>query len=458
MRHWIYIFVIIITIMPSTHALLWENFETHTLFSTSQWQRIVNFESYNISAGMDMWASWNSTYAMIYRGDKLVKNIHLLNAENLWVGGGFILVKYKNSTLAIINLQNTQKEYLKMIVNKAILTSFGAVIFSNSIYLLNLKNYSLKNLLDYRFGCIDFYRSSFIFYKENQLLGVRRDFSTWSIDFKEKIKGVNVSAGYYYVLCEKYLYVLNDKYKILDQMQTDAQNIVTSVDFGTLIEEMVDDEGKRQWMITVVSMQKGDLNVIGHHVTYLKPLGFSSVGRFIAFYDSRFLHLLNKSTHMCSNNTLKSIEFTNDTIIGYNDTGIYILTYENILKNLKNLGPDTDLDWIPNSKDPDDDNDGMPDWWEKKYGLNPLDASDRNTDLDGDGLTNYQEYLYGTDPRNPDTDGDGLTDGYEVAHGLNPLVPNPSVKINDLLVESIILIFMFIIAIIGEIRIKMEKE
>lgn len=37
-----------------------------------------------------------------------------------------------------------------------------------------------------------------------------------------------------------------------------------------------------------------------------------------------------------------------------------------------------------------------------------------DTDSDGDGVTDYQEGLVGTDPNNPDTDGDGLTDGQEL--------------------------------------------
>jgi len=64
---------------------------------------------------------------------------------------------------------------------------------------------------------------------------------------------------------------------------------------------------------------------------------------------------------------------------------------------------------------PDNDLDGMPNWFENKYaGLdreNPLDAA---LDFDGDGLTNLEEYQNGTDPNNPDTDGDGFSDGYEV--------------------------------------------
>jgi hypothetical protein len=45
----------------------------------------------------------------------------------------------------------------------------------------------------------------------------------------------------------------------------------------------------------------------------------------------------------------------------------------------------------------DTDGDGMPDWWEYTYGLNPL-VSDAVADLDGDGRTNLQEYQAGTDP------------------------------------------------------------
>ncbi len=37
-----------------------------------------------------------------------------------------------------------------------------------------------------------------------------------------------------------------------------------------------------------------------------------------------------------------------------------------------------------------------------------------NADPDNDGLTNIEEYNYGTDPLNPDTDNDGLSDGDEI--------------------------------------------
>jgi hypothetical protein len=42
----------------------------------------------------------------------------------------------------------------------------------------------------------------------------------------------------------------------------------------------------------------------------------------------------------------------------------------------------------------------MPNGWEQSYGLDPLNAADANADSDGDGFTNLQEYLAGTDPTN----------------------------------------------------------
>ena len=47
----------------------------------------------------------------------------------------------------------------------------------------------------------------------------------------------------------------------------------------------------------------------------------------------------------------------------------------------------------------DTDGDGLPDDWEKKHGLNFSDASDASTDADGDGYTNVEEFLNGTDPK-----------------------------------------------------------
>jgi pectate lyase len=42
----------------------------------------------------------------------------------------------------------------------------------------------------------------------------------------------------------------------------------------------------------------------------------------------------------------------------------------------------------------DTDHDGMPDEWELSHGLNPKKASDGQADTDGDGFSNFEEYLH----------------------------------------------------------------
>lgn len=49
---------------------------------------------------------------------------------------------------------------------------------------------------------------------------------------------------------------------------------------------------------------------------------------------------------------------------------------------------------------------------------NKIDSS--KNDSDNDGLTDEDEKIYGTDPKNPDTDSDGYSDGDEVKNGYNP--------------------------------------
>ena len=46
---------------------------------------------------------------------------------------------------------------------------------------------------------------------------------------------------------------------------------------------------------------------------------------------------------------------------------------------------------------PDTDKDGLPNWWEELYGLNP-NVADAHLDSDGDGRTNREEYNAGTNP------------------------------------------------------------
>ena len=69
--------------------------------------------------------------------------------------------------------------------------------------------------------------------------------------------------------------------------------------------------------------------------------------------------------------------------------------------------------------------DFLPDGWKHLHGLN-VTNNVAGLDPDGDGLTNFDEYCHGTDPRNADTDGDGVPDGIEIPHspGSDPSDPD----------------------------------
>ena len=88
--------------------------------------------------------------------------------------------------------------------------------------------------------------------------------------------------------------------------------------------------------------------------------------------------------------------------------------------------------WLLSQFDPMDPLVGL--WGDKWEGypdfaaiLNALGLSpamwDCTSDLDGDGLTNYEEYFLGTNPMHWDTDNDGMPDGWEVLFELDPHNP-----------------------------------
>ena len=48
----------------------------------------------------------------------------------------------------------------------------------------------------------------------------------------------------------------------------------------------------------------------------------------------------------------------------------------------------------------DTDADCLPDWWEDQFGLSKTNSADATLDLDGDGASNANEFLAGTNPNN----------------------------------------------------------
>lgn len=95
----------------------------------------------------------------------------------------------------------------------------------------------------------------------------------------------------------------------------------------------------------------------------------------------------------------------------------------------------------------DSDGDGIPDWWETQYGIDPFAPENALADSDGDGVSDLQEYLDGTNPicfewvkwiagtglnllplaqraTDADPDGDGVPNILEYALGGDPRTPD----------------------------------
>lgn len=72
---------------------------------------------------------------------------------------------------------------------------------------------------------------------------------------------------------------------------------------------------------------------------------------------------------------------------------------DGIILSPDEVGGYPELTFSPEDLSLDTDADGMPDKWEIKYNLNPEGAFDGSADADGDGYTNIEEWLNGTNPR-----------------------------------------------------------
>jgi hypothetical protein len=167
------------------------------------------------------------------------------------------------------------------------------------------------------------------------------------------------------------------------------------------------------------------------------------------------------STSLCQSHYGPSIFSLNPDLYGYQIKDIYVdlislslsITYESPCSygclfyegeyELRIYGTalkgDTDFDGLDDVLDDDDDgdgiadaddvypldtdNDGMPNAWETRYGLDPNDASDATSDQDNDGVAALDEFLAGTIPAGSlDIDGNGqydaLTDGLLLLRGM----------------------------------------
>jgi len=70
-----------------------------------------------------------------------------------------------------------------------------------------------------------------------------------------------------------------------------------------------------------------------------------------------------------------------------------------ISTSFANRGEELRIDFRTDIPTPDTDGDGLPDWWEQLYGLDPANGADALVDSDGDGWSNLKEFQLSTDPQ-----------------------------------------------------------
>jgi len=103
------------------------------------------------------------------------------------------------------------------------------------------------------------------------------------------------------------------------------------------------------------------------------------------------VEILRKDMRFVSENKYR---YTNS----YELSGIYFFKIE-VSDKSNNVVETIEKKFFITSNLDDKDNDGMPDWWEEHYELDPEDPNDAKSDPDKDGYTNLKEYKIGNNPK-----------------------------------------------------------
>ena len=413
------ILLILFLIIPAASATMWKDAITGDLYTSADWGKYgITVKNARVSVG-DHVVIWNS--AVVYVWD-LNMSYSFGDIEGVWQGGNYMAVHHGSKVTFVDFHGNTLREVDSSSVKEVVIAGSWAAVVSNSTYIISLQNSSHYEIgLNY-LG-VDESRSEFLF-GDGSTFAVWKDGVWKQKNLSSRVIGAAGASAGYFVLCLDGLHLLNYNMSEEDRVGGNAREIFPLENYAVLLSSMKDDEGKRYWIFSFYGASDGKIFRESEGFVYLPPEGVFPSGDFLIIADEKHVHLMNASMHLICNNTFVEFNASKSYLVGISGDYLFVASPGNVLRTLSYLGGDVDNDWIPNSKDEDADNDGMPNWWEEKYGLNPLNPGDRSGDPDGDGLTNYQEYLNGTNPLSWDTDGDGLSDGYEVSTGSNPLVPN----------------------------------
>lgn len=137
-------------------------------------------------------------------------------------------------------------------------------------------------------------------------------------------------------------------------------------------------------------------------------------------------------------------------IIEYDMIGDYLVTLsvsDDEFTDTKNLNISIVEEDLPPIIENDTDNDGMPDDWELKYGLDPNNPMDALLDLDNDSLMNLEEYKLGTDPTDYDTDNDGYSDKIDAYPNDPKRYKKESAQNNNYIIYLIIIVIIILLTI-----------
>ncbi len=98
----------------------------------------------------------------------------------------------------------------------------------------------------------------------------------------------------------------------------------------------------------------------------------------------------------------RNLEFVSEDKYAYSSnyetSGKYIFNIEVSDKSNNVVNTVDKAFWITSDLE-DIDDDGMPNWWEERYNLDPEDPNDAKSDPDEDGYTNLEEYEIGNNPK-----------------------------------------------------------